>query len=125
MSAKRKLSVEEIDYLMNLVREHWPSVFDYDKGVANIVLHRINEIAVKEGVATLTPSRLVGLRELYEEHFYILLEIERVREWASTTSKIFHELNEHLDQVYNEWRDKWLTKTASRLQASAQKNYIK
>ena len=30
MSAKRKLSVEEIDYLMNLVREHWPTVFDYD-----------------------------------------------------------------------------------------------
>ena len=108
MSAERKLSVEEIDYLMNLVRENWPSLFDYDKGVANIVLRRINEIAVKEGVAALTPSRLVGLRELYEEHFYILLEIERVREWASTTSKIFSELNEHLDQVYNEWRDKWL-----------------
>ena len=125
MSAKRKLSVEEIDYLMNLVREHWPTVFDYDKGVANIVLNRINEIAVKEGVAALTPSRLAGLRELYEEHFYILLEIERVREWVSTTSKIFRELNEHLDQVYNEWRDKWLTKTASSLHATDRKYHIK
>jgi hypothetical protein len=73
---------------------------------------------VKEGLAALTPPRLAGLRQLYEEHFYILLEIERVREWAATTSKIFRELNEHLDQVYNEWRDKWLTKTSSRLHAT-------
>ena len=32
---------------------------------------------------------------------------ERVQEWASTTSKIFRELNEHLDQVYNEWPNSW------------------
>jgi hypothetical protein len=118
MSAQREISEEDINYVMSLVREHWPEVFDYNKGVANIVLRRINEIAVQEGVAAVTPARLVGLRELYAEHFYILLEIERTREWASTTSKICRELNEHLDKVYNEWHDKWLTKTASRLHAT-------
>ena len=35
MSAKKKLTGAEIDYLLNLVREHWPEVFDYEEGIAN------------------------------------------------------------------------------------------
>ena len=29
MSAQQKLTVAEIDYMLNLVREHWSEVFDY------------------------------------------------------------------------------------------------
>lgn len=71
MSAKKKLTGAEIDYLLNLVREHWPEVFDYEEGIANKALNRILEIAEKEGVASITPPRLEGLRELYEEHFLV------------------------------------------------------
>ena len=80
MSAQQKLTYEEIDHLLNLVREHWPEVFDYEEGIANKALNRIQEIAEKEGVASITPPRLDGLRELYEEHFLVFVEMERLRE---------------------------------------------
>ena len=80
MSAKKKLTGAEIDYLLNLVREHWPEVFDYEEGIANKALNRIQEIAEKEGVASITPSRLEGLRELYEEQFLVVVDMERLRE---------------------------------------------
>ena len=81
MSAKKKLTGAEIDYLLNLVREHWPEVFDYEEGIANKALNRILEIAEKEGVASITPPRLEGLRELYEEHFLVFfLDKNRLRE---------------------------------------------
>ena len=80
MSAQHKLTGEEIDHLLNLVREHWPEVFDYEEGIANKALNRIQEIAEEEGVASITPPRLEGLRELYEEQFLVFVEMERLRE---------------------------------------------
>ena len=81
MSAQQKLTDHEIDHLLNLVREHWPEVFDYEEGIANKALNRILEIAEKEGVASITPPRLEGLRELYEEHFLVFfLDKNRLRE---------------------------------------------
>jgi hypothetical protein len=81
MSAQNKLTGEEIDHLLNLVREHWPEVFDYEEGIANKALNRIQEIAEKEGVASITPPRLEGLRELYEEHFLVFfMDKNRLRE---------------------------------------------
>ena len=81
MSAQQKLTGAEIDYLLNLVREHWPEVFDYEEGIANKALNRIQEIAEKEGVASITPPRLDGLRELYEEHFLVFfMDKNRLRE---------------------------------------------
>ena len=80
MSAQHKLTGEEIDHLLNLLREHWPEVFDYEEGIANKALNRIQEIAEKEGVASITPPRLEGLRELYEEQFLVFVEMERLRE---------------------------------------------
>ena len=35
MSAKKKLTGAEIDYLLNLVREHWPEVYQYEEGITN------------------------------------------------------------------------------------------
>jgi len=35
MNDQHKLTGEEIDHLLNLVREHWPEVFDYEEGIAN------------------------------------------------------------------------------------------
>ncbi|MSU70248.1 MAG: hypothetical protein EXS39_05650 [Opitutaceae bacterium] len=80
MSAQQKLTYEEIDHLLNLVREHWPEVIHYEEGIANKALNRIQEIAEKEGVASITPPRLEGLRELYEEQFLVFVEMNRVRE---------------------------------------------
>ena len=80
MSSQKKLTAEDIDHLLKLVREHWPEVFDYEEGVANKALNRIQEIAEKEGVASITPPRLEGLRELYEEQFLVFVEMERLRE---------------------------------------------
>lgn len=80
MSAQQKLTDHEIDHLLNLVREHWPEVFDYEEGIANKALNRIQEIAEKEGVASITPPRLEGLRELYEEQFLVFVEMGRLRE---------------------------------------------
>ena len=45
-------------------------------------LIRIQEIAEKEGVASITPPRIEGPRELYEEQFLVFVEIERLREKA-------------------------------------------
>ena len=39
MSAQHELTPEEIDNLLNLVREHWPDVFDYEEGIANKALN--------------------------------------------------------------------------------------
>jgi len=64
MSSQYKLTAEDIDHLLNLVREHWPEAFDYEEDVANKALNRIQEIAEKEGVASITPPKLEGLREL-------------------------------------------------------------
>ena len=80
MSAQQKLTDNEIDHLLNLVREHWPEVFDYEEGIANKALNRIEEIAEKEGLASITPPRLEGLRELYEEQFLVFVDMERLRE---------------------------------------------
>ena len=80
MSSQYKLTAEDIDHLLNLVREHWPEVFDYEEGIANKALNRIQEIAEKEGVASITPPRLEGLRELYEEQFLVFVEMSRLRE---------------------------------------------
>ena len=80
MSSQYKLTAEDIDHLLNLVREHWPEVFDYEEGVANKALNRIQEIAEKEGVASITPPMLEGLRELYEEQFLVFVEMSRLRE---------------------------------------------
>ena len=80
MSSQYKLTSEDIDHLLNLVREHWPEVFDYEEGIANKALNRIQEIAEKEGVASITPPRLEGLRELYEEQFLVFVEMSRLRE---------------------------------------------
>ena len=55
MSAKKKLTKEEIEHLLNLVREHWPEVYQYEEGITNKALNRIQEIAEKEGVASITP----------------------------------------------------------------------
>lgn len=87
MSAQQKLTYEEIDHLLNLVREHWPEVFDYEDGIANKALNRIQEIAEKEGVASITPPRLEGLRELYEEQFLVFVEMERLREKLALNAK--------------------------------------
>ena len=87
MSAKKKLTGEEIDHLLNLVREHWPEVFDYEEGIANKALNRIQEIAEKEGVDSITPPRLEGLRELYEEQFLVFVEMERLREKVALNAK--------------------------------------
>lgn len=80
MSAQQRLAADEVDHLLDLVREHWPEVFDYEEGVANKALNRIQEIAEKEGVASITPPRLEGLRELYEEQFLVFVEMNRLRE---------------------------------------------
>jgi len=48
MSSQKKLTAEDIDHLLKLVREHWPEVFDYEEGVANKALNRIQEIAEKK-----------------------------------------------------------------------------
>ena len=81
MSAQQKITDHEIDHLLNLVREHWPEVFDYEEGITNKALNRIQEIAEKEGVASITPPRLDGLRELYEEHFLVFyMDKNRLRE---------------------------------------------
>ncbi len=80
MSAKKKLTKEEIEHLLNLVREHWPEVYQYEEGITNKALNRIQEIAEKEGVASITPPRLEGLRELYEEQFLVFVEMNRLRE---------------------------------------------
>ncbi len=87
MSAQHELTPEEIDNLMNLVREHWPDVFDYEEAIANKALNRIQEIAEKEGVASITPPRLEGLRELYEEQFLVFVEMERLREKVALRTK--------------------------------------
>ena len=87
MSAQQKLTYEEIDHLLNLVREHWPEVFDYEEGIANKALNRIQEIAEKEGVESITPPRLEGLRELYEEQFLVFVEMERLREKVALNAK--------------------------------------
>ena len=80
MNSQKKLTAKDIDHLLKLVREHWPEVFDYEEGIANKALNRIQEIAEKEGVASITPPRLEGLRELYEEQFLVFVEMERLRE---------------------------------------------
>ena len=80
MSSQYKLTAEDIDHLLNIVRKHWPEVFDYEEGVANKALNRIQEIAEKEGVDSITPPRLEGLRELYEEQFLVFVEMNRLRE---------------------------------------------
>ena len=80
MSSQYKLTSEDIDHLLNLVREHWPEVFDYEEGIANKALNRIQEIAEKEGVDSITPPRLEGLRELYEKQFLVFVEMSRLRE---------------------------------------------
>jgi hypothetical protein len=80
MSVKKKLTGEEIDHLLNLVREHWPEVFDYEEGIADKALNRIHEIAEKEGVESITPPRLEGIRELCEEQSLVFVEMERLCE---------------------------------------------
>ena len=80
MNSQHKLNAEHIDLLLKLVREHWQEVFNYEEGVAKKALNRIQEIAEKEGVASITPQRLEGLRELYEEQFLVFIEMERLRE---------------------------------------------
>jgi galactokinase/mevalonate kinase-like predicted kinase len=81
MSAQQKLTKDEIEHLLNLVREHWPEVYQYEEGITNKALNRIQEIAEKEGVASITPPRLVGLRELYEEHFLVFfMDKNRLRQ---------------------------------------------
>lgn len=54
MSAQQKPTDHEIDHLLNLVREHWPEVFDYEEGIANKALNRIQDIAEK--AASLGPK---------------------------------------------------------------------
>ena len=81
MSAQQKLTPEEIEHLLNLVREHWPEVYQYEEGITNKALNHIQEIAENEGVASITPPRLEGLRELYEEHFLVFfMDKNRLRE---------------------------------------------
>ena len=85
MKPATRLTNQEIDDLLVVLRRHWPELDYYETGVFNLALNRVQEIAEKEGVAAITPPRLQGLREIVEEYVLPLAESARIRDLIAAT----------------------------------------
>ncbi len=79
MKPVSRLTLQEIDTLLAFVRQHWPELAYYERGVVTLALNRIEAIAEQEGLAAITPERLSGQREIVEEYLLPFLEVERIR----------------------------------------------
>jgi hypothetical protein len=87
MKSTTTLTAEDISHLIVLVRNHWPEIYHYETGVANLALNRVQAIAEQEGVAAITPLRLEGLREIVEEYILPFAEIARIRDLIAAQQK--------------------------------------
>ena len=75
MSIQQKLTYEEIDHLLNLVREHWPKIFDYEESVPPLGIanhHRSQHIYPSQRL-TIHLVQFSGLVHLQLQFFRILL----------------------------------------------------
>ena len=53
--------------IFSLLREHWPTLVRQPNTEQIRVLNRIQDIVEKEGLEALTPDRIQGLKEIFEE----------------------------------------------------------
>ena len=53
--------------IFSLLRKHWPTLQQSPDTEVVRVLNRIQAIVEKEGLEALTPDRIQGLKEIFEE----------------------------------------------------------
>ena len=53
--------------IFSLLREHWPTLQQQPDSEKVRVLNRIQDIVEKEGLEALTPDRIQGLKEIFED----------------------------------------------------------
>ena len=56
-----------VETIFSLLHKHWPTLFHQPRTEVVRVLNRIQDIVEKEGLEALTPDRIQGLKEIFED----------------------------------------------------------
>ena len=62
-----KIDATTAETIFSLLREHWPTLQQQPDSEKVRVLNRIQDKVEKQGLEALTPARIRGLKEIFED----------------------------------------------------------